>query len=74
MGDTYFIKNIKCAHCGESNDFEEETMESGYVGLPYTFEFGGEFICSKCNERNKIVMDFVAVKSKRKKRLRRMKA
>lgn len=67
MGDTYFIKNIKCAYCGEENDFEEEAMESGHIGLPYTFEFGGEFVCEKCNKKNRIVMDFIAIKSKSRK-------
>lgn len=70
MGDTYFIKNIKCAYCGAKNDFEEEAAKSGYLGLPYTFEFGGEFVCDKCKKKNKIVMDFTAVKSKLKKKKR----
>lgn len=68
MGDTYFIKNLKCAYCGEKNDFGKEVSVLGYIGLPYTFEIGGEFICDKCKKKNKIVMDFVAVKSKKSKR------
>ncbi len=69
MGDTYFIKNTKCAYCAKNNDFVEEAMKSGHVGLPYTFEFGGEFVCNKCKEKNEIVMDFVAVKSKSRRKL-----
>lgn len=70
MGDTYFIKNLKCAYCGENNDFEEEAMEYGHSGLPYTFEFRGEFVCDACKEKNDVVMDFVAVKSKSQKNLK----
>ncbi len=70
MGDTYFIKNIKCAYCGEDNDFGKEAMESGHVGLPYTFEFGGEFVCEKCKKKNEIVMDFIAVKSRLQRKLK----
>ena len=47
-----FIKNIKCAYCGENNDFKEEALALGHIGLPYTFEFGGEFIC-RCMQREK---------------------
>ena len=70
MSDTYFIKNLKCAYCAEDNDFGEESLKYGSVGLPYTFEFGGEFVCGKCREKNEIVMDFVAIKpgSKRKRK------
>ena len=62
MSDTYFIKNLQCAYCGENNDFEEDAMKSGHVGLPYTSEFGGEFVCDKCKKKNDVVMNFVAVK------------
>ena len=64
MSDIYYIKNLKCAYCEENNDFEEESMKYGNVGLPYAFEFGGEFVCDECKEKNKIIMDFVAVKRK----------
>ncbi|MEK7653097.1 MAG: hypothetical protein AAB358_01265 [Patescibacteria group bacterium] len=70
MGDTYFIKSIKCVYCGENNDFEEEATKSGYVGLPYTFEFGGEFVCEKCNKKNEIIMNFVAVKYRSQRKLK----
>ncbi len=63
MSDTYYIKNLTCAYCGKDNDFEEESAKFGNVGLPYAFEFGGEFVCNGCKKENKIVMDFVAVKS-----------
>lgn len=66
MSDTYFIKNLKCAYCGEINDFEEESAQFGCPGLPYTFEFRGEFVCDACKEKNHVVMDFVAMKSKPK--------
>lgn len=64
MSDTFFIKNLKCAYCGKNNDFEEESAEFGNPGLPYTFEFRGEFVCDGCKEKNNVVMDFVAVKGK----------
>lgn len=64
MGDTYFIENIACAYCGENNNFEEEAMAFGSSGLPYTFEFGGEFVCENCKKKNTIKMDFIAVKPK----------
>lgn len=70
MGDTYFIKNLKCAYCTENNDFEEESMKYGNVGLPYTFEFGGEFVCDKCKGKNEIRMDFIAVTSKSQRKLK----
>jgi len=70
MGDTYFIKNIKCAYCGKENDFEEEAIKFGHLGLPYTFEFGGEFVCEKCKKKNRVVTDFIAVKSRSQKRLK----
>ena len=38
MSDTYFIKNLRCAYCGENNDFEKDAMRYGHAGLPYTFE------------------------------------
>src|SRR3989338_7499658 len=63
MSDTYFIKNLQCAHCGENNDFEEEAVKSGHIDLPYTSEFGGEFVCDRCKKKNEVVMDFVAVTS-----------
>ena len=63
MSDTYFIKNLRCAYCGENNDFEEDAMKSGHVGLPYTFEFGGEFVCDKCKKKNDVGMNFVAITS-----------
>ena len=53
MSDTYFIKKIKCAYCNDNNDFEEEAAKSGFFGLPYTFEFGADFICRKCNKKMK---------------------
>ena len=40
MSDTYFIKNLRCAYCGENNDFEKDAMRYGHAGLPYTSEFG----------------------------------
>lgn len=63
MSDTFYIKNLKCAYCGENNDFEEESAQFGCPGLPYTFEFRGEFVCYVCKEKNNVVMDFVVVKS-----------
>jgi hypothetical protein len=71
MGDTYFIKKIKCAYCGMNNNFEREAAESGFLGLPYTFEFGADFICKKCSKKNAIKMDFVAVKPRLCKKLKR---
>lgn len=68
MGDTYFIKKIKCVYCGEINDFKEEAVAFGSSGLPYTFEDGGEFICENCKKKNKIKMEFVSVKSKSSKK------
>lgn len=68
MGDTFFINNIKCAYCGEDNNFEEEGL--GYSGLAYTFEFGAEFVCDNCKKKNRIIMDFVAVKYKSKRELK----
>jgi len=41
MSDTYYIKNLRCAYCGEINDFAEESAQLGCPGLPYTFEFCG---------------------------------
>lgn len=69
MGDTYFIKNIKCAYCRENNNFEKEAMAFGNPGLPYTFEFRADFICRKCNKKNKIKMDFVAAKHRIRQKL-----
>jgi aspartate carbamoyltransferase regulatory subunit len=68
MGDTYFIKEIKCAYCGKMNNFED--VDEFFRGLSYSFEFGQDFICKYCNKKNKVIMDFVAikVKSKNKKR------
>lgn len=66
MSDTYFIKNLKCAYCGKNNDFEEDAMKYGHLGLPCTFEFREEFICDTCKEKNEIVMNIVAVTSKEK--------
>ena len=63
MSDTYFIKNLRCAYCGENNDFEKDAMRYGHAGLPYTSEFGGEFVCDKCKKKNDVVMNFVAVTS-----------
>jgi len=71
MGDTYFIKKINCAHCGAENDFEKEAAESGFLGLAYTFEFGADFICKKCNKKNQVKMDFVVVKPRLRKKLKR---
>ena len=65
MGDTYFIKKLNCAYCGAENDFEEKAMKFGHVGLPYTFEFGGEFVCEKCHQKNEIAMNFIAVEHSR---------
>lgn len=60
MGDTYFIRKIKCAYCGKMNNFED--IDEFFRGLPYNFEFGQNFICEYCNNKNKIIMDFTAVK------------
>jgi len=68
MGDTYFIKTLKCAYCDADNNFEKEAADYGFLGLPYTFEFSSDFICKKCNKKNKIKMDFVAVKPKLRKK------
>ena len=70
MGDTFFIKNIKCVYCGEDNNFEEKDMGLGYSGLAYTFEFGAEFVCKNCKKKNRIIMDFVAVKYKSQRKLK----
>ena len=29
MSDTYFIRNLRCAYCGENNDFEKDVMSQG---------------------------------------------
>ncbi len=63
MSDTYFIRNLKCAYCGENNDFGKDAMEHGHTGLPYTSEFGGKFICDSCKRQNEIVMNIVVVAS-----------
>jgi len=55
MSDTYFIENLKCAYCGEDNDFEEDGSGFGYAGLSYVFEFGAEFVCKKCKQKNKVM-------------------
>jgi len=68
MSDTFYIKNLKCAYCGESNDFKE-VIGFEYAGLPYAPEFGAEFVCKKCKQKNKVLMDFVAVKPKSKEEL-----
>jgi hypothetical protein len=68
MSDTYFIREIECAYCGKINNFEN--VDEFSIGLPYDFEFGQEFICKYCNKENKVVMEFVAVKIKSKKKKR----
>lgn len=62
MGDTYFIKNIECVYCKNDNNFIEEASMFGNPGLPFTFEFGSEFVCEDCKKKNQIVMKFVAIK------------
>jgi len=67
MSDTYYIKHLKCAYCGENNDFEKNATGpwyEWYASLPYSPEFGAEFVCEKCGEKNKVMMEFVAAKSK----------
>lgn len=64
MGDTYYIKNIRCAYCKNDNNFEEEAMTYGSLGLPFDHEFGSKFVCENCKKNNRIRMDFVATKSK----------
>jgi phage FluMu protein Com len=70
MSDTYFIRKIKCAHCGKMNNFEN--LDEVYPDLPYKDEFGMDFVCKYCKKKNEIIMDFLAVnpKTKNKKRER----
>ena len=70
MGDTYFIKEVKCAYCSKMNNFED--IDEFFRGLPYQFEFGSDFVCKYCKKKNEVIMDFIAVKtkSKSKKRVR----
>ncbi len=67
MSDTYYIQNLKCAHCGENNDFEE-VVGFAYAGLPYAPEYGAEFVCEKCKQKNAVIMEFVAIKTKSRKK------
>ena len=46
IGENNFTKNFKYTYCGKRNDFKKEALAVEYTGLPYTFEFCGEFICN----------------------------
>ena len=66
MSDTYFIGKINCAHCGKINNFINEKEMFAEMGLPFQSEFGADFICLYCRKKNKIIMEFRAVKTEAK--------
>ena len=72
MGDTYYISKINCAYCGKENDFVDKDIDEGeislsalYPGIGWTSEFGAEFICEFCKKKNKVNMEFRAVKTRK---------
>ena len=68
MGDTYFIDKLNCAYCGKENDFDcENSGISLYPGIGWTSEHGTDFVCDFCKKKNKVKMEFIAVKSSNKK-------
>ncbi len=62
MGDRYYIK-LDCAYCGKENpkSKNDRFWEDGYL---YYAESSGftTFKCDYCGRKNKIIMDFKAVK------------
>ena len=66
MGDTYFITELNCAYCGKENDFDHDNDGfSFYPGMAYDHEFGASFICQFCKKKNKVKMEFIAVKTRK---------
>ena len=65
MGDRYHIK-IKCAYCGKLNPKPKKNNESWMDDFIYYAESCGftTFDCDYCGKKNKIEMNFKAVKIK----------
>jgi hypothetical protein len=70
MGDTYFIDKLNCVYCEKENNFicsdskeDEVTLASLYPGIGWTSEQGAEFVCESCKKKNKVKMEFIAVKT-----------
>lgn len=66
MSDIYFISKIKCAYCGKINHLKN--LDERGIGLPYKTEFGADFVCKYCKKKNEIIMDFIAVQAKTKRK------
>ncbi|MEK7581851.1 MAG: hypothetical protein AAB488_00770 [Patescibacteria group bacterium] len=66
MGDTYFITELNCVYCGKENDFDhDDDGFSFYPGIAYSSDFETTFICQFCKKKNKIKMEFRAVKTRK---------
>ena len=65
MSDTYYIKKLNCAYCGEENNLVNKKEMFYEMGLPYQSQFSASFICQFCQNKNKVEMEFKAVKSKK---------